>query len=388
MDVDEMAAVGLGGNLTRSRAGAVVLLLFPLACRTNPVVVGVVERDAGSNGGTEVRQSVTMALVPKAGNNPVFNLANEGAGVAARDLSKDSAYDITVSFQPPGQLTQEEQVQAAIDTGKKGLIVSCVNNDTGTLLDQAVRQGVQVLTFDSDCPGSDRFTYYSIDNEKAGATAAELLAKVMGEGPRTVAILTGREGADNLENRVKGFKDALQRIRPEVEVVGENDEKVYRCEETAESCRAAIEDNGLLDRHANLDGLFITGLWGVQAACACDTAGENCSRCGDKTLMPKWKAAADEGLKTVSFDTLPFQLMLVQEGYLSALISQKYFGWGYETVNLMFSQLTDKKFVVPDFVDSGFDVICRSNWKEMLAKWQEKDFGVFRTPVPECTDPR
>jgi len=44
--------------------------------------------------------------------------------------------------------------------------------------------------------------------------------------------------------------------------------------------------------------------------------------------MRKWKAAAANGkLKTVSYDTLPFELMLMKKGYLSGLYSQNYFNW-------------------------------------------------------------
>jgi ribose transport system substrate-binding protein len=122
------------------------------------------------------------------------------------------------------------------------------------------------------------------------------------------------------------------------------------------------------------------GLWGLLAACTCDDDGMSCL-CDD-TQMPKWKTAARGGkLKTVAYDSLPFEITLMQKGYVSALVGQKYFGWGYDTVTLMVDHLTQGK-EVSGFIDSGFDVVCPNNASDMLAKWTAAD---FRTPLsPEC----
>jgi ribose transport system substrate-binding protein len=97
--------------------------------------------------------------------------------------------------------------------------------------------------------------------------------------------------------------------------------------------------------------------------------------------MPTWKAAARGKLKTVAFDSLPFELTLMQQGYVSALIGQKYFGWGYDTVSLMHDHLT-LGTEVSGFIDSGFDVVCPNHVAEMNEKWQAAD---FHTPLsPDC----
>ena len=50
----------------------------------------------------------------------------------------------------------------------------------------------------------------------------------------------------------------------------------------------------------------------------------------------------------------------MSQGYISALIGQKYFGWGYDTTNMMFDHLKSGLSVEP-FIDSGFDVVCPNN---------------------------
>jgi ribose transport system substrate-binding protein len=396
--------VGLGKNIVaiRNHTHAAFLHLFLLACGTNKVNVGVVRNDGGRNGGTEVGRevstsgdsaqpsvasvckpgecsAVTMTFVPKTSNNPIFELANQGAQSAALDLSVAVGGSVTVGYRAPRELNleaQQAQVKAAIDTKTNGLIVSCIEDGITPLINQAVDEGIPVITFDSDCPNSKRMTYYSLQNEDAGSKAADLLVSVMGKGLKRVGILTGREGADNLKRRVDGFNTRLAAKYSDVQVV-----VTRSCMETGESCRMAIEDE-ILTEYPDLDGLFITGLWGVQAACTCDTAGRSCT-C-DESQMPKWKAAAKGKLKTVSFDTLPFELTLMKQGYLSALISQKYFDWGYDTVTLMFGHLTQGR-VVSDFVDSGFDVVCLNNVDDMSSKWKANDFSAPVTP--DCDIP-
>jgi len=94
----------------------------------------------------------------------------------------------------------------------------------------------------------------------------------------------------------------------------------------------------------------------------------------DDSQMPKWQTAAKDKLKTVAYDTLPFELELVDQGYLSVLLGQKYFGWGYDTVALMYDHLTTGRDI-DAFIDSGFDVVCPENSAEMMDKWLARDFS-------------
>jgi ribose transport system substrate-binding protein len=185
--------------------------------------------------------------------------------------------------------------------------------------------------------------------------------------------LTGRAGADNLERRVKGFEDKMAAAFPDVQIVA-----TAHCQETGESCGPVLEDE-LMAAYPDLDGLFVVGLWGIGAACTCDDTATQCT-CDD-TQLPKWKTAAKGKLKTVSYDTLPFELELMKQGYLSALLGQKYFGWGYDTVSMMFDHIKTGRSV-DNFIDSGFDVVCPNNVDDMASKWEAKDFR--RELSPAC----
>lgn len=351
--------------MNRELASAIAFLPLTLAvtaCESN-------ESDRASD-------SIELAFIPKTSNNLVFKLGNDGAQFGARDITYSRNRKVDVEYLASPDLdarVEQDFVRQAIASKKHGIIVSCLDDSLTESINEAVNAGIPVITYDSDCPNSKRLGFYSMQSEATGARGADLLARAMGPGTKTIAILTGRAGADNLERRVAGFTSRLASTYPEITVVA-----TVHCMETAETCGPAVEDE-IVAQYPDLDGLFVAGLWGLLGACSCSETGMSCS-CDD-TEMPKWKTAAKLKLKTVAFDSLPFELILMEQGYVSALIGQKYFGWGYDTVSLLYEHLTAGKAVGP-FIDSGFDVVCPNNAADMNAKWQAAD---FRTPLsPEC----
>jgi len=317
----------------------------------------------------DTADSIQLAFIPKTSSNLVFAIGNDGAQFRARYLAHQEDLDIEVEYLASPELdpaSERDLIQQAVEEGKDGLLVSCIDDSISDAIDDAVDAGVPVITFDSDCPDSKRLGFYSMVSQDTGAKGADALASAMGSGPKTVGILTGRAGAENLENRVAGFRDRLAAEYPDVSVV-----VTANCDETAADCGPAVED-AIIDQYPELDGLFVVGLWGLQAACTCSDTGMTC-QCED-SQMPKWKAAAKGKLKTVAYDTLPFELELVNQGYINVLLGQKYFGWGHETVALMVDHLTTGHDV-DTFIDSGFDVVCAENSAEMMDKWLAHDFS-------------
>jgi ribose transport system substrate-binding protein len=321
-------------------------------------------------------QGINLAFIPKTGNNIVFDIGYDGARFAARSLSSSTGTPINVEYLAPSEVdpaAQRDLIRTAIAAKKDGLLVSCIDDSITEPIDEAVAAGIPVITYDSDCPNSDRLGFYSMRSEDTGAKAADLLVSAMGKGEKSVAILTGRAGSDNLERRLAGFSDRLSAQYPAVSVV-----VTVRCTETAESCGPAVEDD-IVGQYPDLDGLLLVGLWGLLDACSCSDSGLSCI-CAE-SQMPSWKAAAKGKLKTVAYDSLPFELELMKQGYVSGLLGQKYFGWGYDTVSLMYDHVTSGTDV-SDFVDSGFDVVCPNNVERMQAHWQAADFSLPLTP--EC----
>lgn len=305
------------------------------------------------------RPTLTLAWVTKSLGNPVFDHGLRGAQQKAAELSERGPYRVELVSVGPTSADAVEQTRVIDDLIARrvdGIAVSC-NDPTACVdpIDRAVAAGIPVMTWDSDAPESARFTFLSIDNYAGGRRAAELLVESIG-GAGKVAIITGVSGALNLEQRMAGFRDVLAGY-PGVEIVA-----VVETNEDISRGVQGVED--VMQAHPDLRGWFFAGLWPLFA---------------DRGAMPRWEEATRAGqLKTVSFDTLPLQLELLRDGYLTGLIGQKYWGWGYDSIQIVYDRVVSGK-EFPPFIDAGMDVVTANNVDAMIRAWQTND---FQTPLP------
>jgi ribose transport system substrate-binding protein len=305
------------------------------------------------------RQKLTIAWVAKSLGNPVFDLGRSGALQKAKELTESGPIEVEVLLVGPVSADAIEQTRIMDDViarGVDGIAVSC-NDPTACIapIDRAVAAGISVMTWDSDSPGSQRFTFLSIDNYLAGQKAADLLADAIGERGK-VALLTGVPGALNLDQRVRGFRDRLGAY-PAMQVVA-----TVASNEDINLGVQGVEET--MQAHPDLRGWFFVGLWPLVA---------------DRGAMPLWEQAARRGsLKSVAFDTLPVELDLLRDGYLSALIGQKYWGWGYDSVQILYDRIVSNK-QFPPFIDTGTDIVTNNNVAAMARAWQTNDFS---QPLP------
>jgi ribose transport system substrate-binding protein len=169
-------------------------------------------------------------------------------------------------------------------------------------------------------------------------------------------MLTGVPGALNLEERARGFRDGLAAY-PDVVLVA----TVFSNEDISRGVQGVEE---AMQAHPDLRGWFFVGLWPLFA---------------DGGSMPLWAAATRAGtLKTVAFDTLPVELNLLRDGYLTALIGQKYWGWGYDSIQIVYDRIVHNK-TYPRFIDTGLDIVTMKNVGAMIRAWDSND---FQTPLP------
>jgi ribose transport system substrate-binding protein len=118
-----------------------------------------------------------------------------------------------------------------------------------------------------------------------------------------------------------------------------------------------------MQAHPDLDGWFFTGAWPLLA---------------ERGSMPLWEAAAlHRGMKTIAFDTLPVELELLQDGYLSGLVGQKYWDWGLFRSDHLRPSLG--RNYLP-FVDSGIDIVILENVDMMRQAWDANDFSLIQPP--------
>ena len=171
-----------------------------------------------------------------------------------------------------------------------------------------------------------------------------------------VALLTGVPGAFNLEERIRGFKDGVEGT--DIEVV-----TTVACDDDINKGVQVVEET--MQAYPDLDGWFFVGLWPLFA---------------ERGSMPLWEAAAQSGeLKTVAFDTLPIELEYLQDGYLYGLVGQKYWGWGYDTTQMIYDNIVEGT-TYDSFTNSGMDIVGPNNVDVMAEAWATNDFTI---PLPD-----
>ena len=301
----------------------------------------------------------TIAWIPKALNNPVFELGRDGCMAAAAQLGAEVGQTVECLYMGSVNSDMAEQariIEDAISQGVDAIGVSC-NDPDGCVdpINAAIAAGIPVMTWDSDSPESDRFTYLGVDNYTGGKAAAALLVKEMGTSGK-VALLTGVPGAFNLEERIRGFKDYVAQY-PGIEIVA-----TVACNDDINLGVQVVEETMLAN--PDLNGWFFVGLWPVFAG---------------RGAMPQFEQAVlNNNMKAVAFDTLPVELEWVQDGLLHGLVGQKYWGWGYDTVYMLYDYVVNGK-QFPDWTDSGMDIVTINNVDAMAEAWATSD---FTQPLP------
>lgn len=294
------------------------------------------------------KKDFKISLIAKSSTNPVFLSARTGAEAAAKDLSKKNGITITIDWRTPekedGQV-QAQRIAQAVNEGTDAILISC--SDAGKVtgaINDAVKRGVPVMTFDSDAPDSKRFAFYGVDDIETGKLVMNELAKING-GKGKVAILAGNQNAPNLKKRVDGVKLAAKDY-PGIEIAG----VFYHAETPQKAAEEVIKAN---NANPDITSWAMIGGWPLFT----------------KALLTEIKP---DKMKVVSVDALPAELAYVDKGIVPVLLAQPTYKWGYVSVE----KIIDKIYMNKDVpVINKMELIRVS--KENLSEWaqQLKDWG-------------
>ena len=292
-------------------------------------------------------KKMVFAFVPKLLDNPVFQLAWQGAEAGAKDLGSGKVEVQRFAPVKSDAVEQAQIIESLIEKKVDGIAISV--NDADALkdvIDKAIDAGIPVVTFDSDAPKSKRKSYYGTNNAASGKMMGEYLVQKMGEKGK-IGILMGTPGAPNLEERKNGLLEYLKAY-PGIEVAA-----TEFCYDDVNKGVTVME--AVMQAHPDLKGWVLVGSWAIF------------------TPAPGPFASKKPGALTViAFDALPEELEYLRQGYVSVLLGQKLWGWGYESVR---SLLAIKNGSNPqEIIDSGLDVVTKENVEEYALKWKTGKF--------------
>ncbi len=155
-------------------------------------------------GSSEAEESdeITIAIVPKWEGIPYFTVAEEGAMMAAEELG------VTVDYIGPSEPDASQQVDVVnnlILRGVDAIGISVMDaNVIESAIAKALEAGMQVFTWDSDAPNSEReVMVQQVAPDELGYTVMDVLAEEMNEEGQ-FAIITG-DLASNQLNEWMGY---------------------------------------------------------------------------------------------------------------------------------------------------------------------------------------
>lgn len=231
-----------------------------------------------------------------------------------------------------------------------GIVVVGFDDVLNPIVDKAIDQGIPVVTVDADLPNSKRIAFVGTGNYQAGYQGGLKLANLIGRKGK-VAIMT-KPGQSNLEERVKGYKDALAKYSG-IQVVQIADTQ-------SDPIVAAQAAAALLQKYPDLAGIAcVEAAGGAGAATAVREAG---------------KAGK---VKIVAMDRGNEVLNAIKEGVISATVVQQTALMPFYAVMIMYNMRhnpvpisTNNKKAdvpgVPTVIDTGVIIVDKNNYQYFL----------------------
>jgi len=291
---------------------------------------------SGQSDNADQSEKIVIAVVPQQLGNPVFLATEVGAKAAAKELGVKLLWEAAVEADAPSQV---QLIEGLIAKGVDGIALSCNDPDAlKAVINKAVAKGIAVSTFDADSPDSNRSFYAGTLNYHCGELCGEYLIDLTG-GKGTVALLTGNLGQYNLEQRMKGFKDAINGT--DIEIV-----TVQACKDDLNLAIQQVEQ--YTAANPNLDSWFFVGGWPFFAP--------------PESLrnLLKWREGSNKTI--VTMDAFLPMLDYFDRKAVDVAVGQDFEAMGRLSVEYLYKVIKDES--VDEIIDTGEIIVTPENYSD------------------------
>lgn len=275
---------------------------------------------------------------------PYWQAASAGFSKAADDLKVK--YDFVGPETYDVEAERQEFSKAVREKKATGILVSAADSEAlKPEIDNAVAQGIPVITLDADSPTSKRLMFIGTDNYEAGRRGGAVLARQL-QGKGNVVVFSILEQA-NLRERWHGYEDALK-TSPGIKVV--------------ETVNVKGDPRIAFDRTTE----YIEKKLPVDAFVCLEA--QACPEVADVLDRKQVK-----GKVVLAMDTDPRTLEWIQKGMIAATLAQRpytmaYFGlkvldmvYHQKPPSLLVNFGEDTRSPFPGFIDTGATLVDKSN---------------------------
>jgi len=210
----------------------------------------------GTATGAAARPRVALSM--KSRQNPFFARMEEGAKRAAERLGAD--LESLATDKETDTEKQTSQVETVISKRVEVILMTPVDSKAiiAPLL-EAQRQGIKIINIDNRidvaaaaAAGLKIATFIGPDNVEGARKSAMAMIKQVGKEGGKIAMIEGVRGADNAEQRKKGFEQAVKEAQADgykIELAA-----MDTGEWMTEPAQRKME--GILNQHPDLKGVF------------------------------------------------------------------------------------------------------------------------------------
>lgn len=262
------------------------------------------------------KKPLTLGVQMPADGNDFFLDVSEGLEEAAAEFA-DAGLSLRIETMKGYSVERQlAQLNSLLDSGVNGLAFVPIDQPPiRSFMQKLARQDIPVITLNSDIADAPRLCYVGNDYTASGRTAGGLLGLLAGDRPLETLIMTGSVQVLGHNQRIRGFSQVVREHYPHIHIldIQENQDDDRLSEQLVADA---------LQRWPQLNALYLTA-GGVAGACRAV------------------RRAADRRLKIVSFDQTRATEPLLQEGLITASISQEPRQQGYQAIRLLFDYLLD-----------------------------------------------
>lgn len=271
-----------------------------------------------------------FVLIGEEVDHEYWRFVEQGAKTAEEE------HEVFVEYKGPERSNPEEQLKLldmAIQAKVDGIIVQALNEQFPPLINQAVEQGIPVITIDTNSADNMRHSYIGTDNYLAGQMAGEALVEDT-EGDAVIGVLSGSFDNALHEQRVQGFRDVVEQEEG-IEVVAVEESNISRVDIEEEAYNMLIE-------HEDITAFYGTSSYngiGIVAAA--------------RTL------SREDDMYVITFDALGETIHLLESGEIHAIVEQEPFEMGYQSVEKMIDII--EGIAVEDVSHTDVSIIRRAD---------------------------
>jgi ribose transport system substrate-binding protein len=275
---------------------------------------------------------------------PYWKTASAGLSNAASQLKVRSDFEGPQTYDAKAEKDAFDQ---AVQKKATGILVGVT--DASLLkdsIDKAIAAGIPVITVDSDAPSSKRLFFIGTNNYQAGFTGGQRLAQEL-KGKGNVVVFTMPD-QPNLQDRLRGYKDALAKS-PGI--------KITRIVDIQGDPRIAFDTTTqIIGKERDKVDAFVC----LEAQSGKEIAG----------VLNSYHVT---GKTVIAMDTDQDTLDWIKKGVIAATIAQKPYTMAFVGVQMLDGLYhhkppsldkdwaTDSYAPIPTFVDTGSDLIDKSN---------------------------